>query len=158
MKDQEFLFKLFTDWYDEAVSGALREGSFDDGVYDLQGDLVLGPQVVYIDPFNKEQRTKRYVIAVDRGIKWEDAVLAYEEAQALFAKANTRYYLLFIIYYSLLSANLKVKYSGKQKDYNGFYQHNKSKNIILATKKMNSVSSFHVRKPNLGKPTSYSSA
>ena len=102
VKDQQFLFKLFTDWYDEAVSGALREGNFDDGVYDLQGDLVLGPQVVYIDPFNKEQRTKRYVIAVDRGIKWEDAVLAYEEAQTLFAKENTRYYFILITrYYQL---------------------------------------------------------
>lgn len=91
MKDQQFLFKLFTDWYDEAVSAALKEGAFDDGVYDLQGELVLGPQVVYIDPFNKEQRTKRYVIAVDRGIKWEDAQLAYEDAQAQFAKENAGY-------------------------------------------------------------------
>ena len=86
MADQQLLFKLFTDWYDEEVSAALKEGSYDDGVYDLQGDLVLGPQVVYIDPFNREQRTKRYVIAVDRGIKWEDARSAYEDAVEQFVR------------------------------------------------------------------------
>lgn len=82
---------MFTDWYDEEVATALKEGIYDDGVYDLQGELVLGPQVVYIDPFNRNQTTKRYVIAIDRGIKWEDAKRAFEEAEQQLAREEQRY-------------------------------------------------------------------
>lgn len=38
---------------------AQKEGRFDDGVYDLQGDLVSGPTTLYKNPMSENQVTER---------------------------------------------------------------------------------------------------
>lgn len=61
---QKKLFDMFMNQYERQVLQALKEGKYDDGVYDLQGELVSGPELVYQNPLNPKQKTNRYNFSI----------------------------------------------------------------------------------------------
>eukprot|EP00873_Tetraselmis_striata_P003882 jgi/Tetstr1/424146/TSEL_014753.t1 len=71
---QMHLFDLFQDIMATVVAKAKREGTYDDGIVDVKGDVsVTGPpRVVYTDLFSKAD-TLHEVLQVDRGVSWEKA-------------------------------------------------------------------------------------
>lgn len=148
VEDQILIFQLFTNYYEMEVNEAIKAGTFDDGVFDLQGQLVK-KTVVYMDPNinmrkneekdtgtstataeeeeqqhrRKQQFTELFVIEVDRGLKWDDALRSY---QATIASAR----------------------DPRQSD-TGFYTNDRSGNIVLAVQK-GTTAFFHITRPHLG--------
>eukprot|EP01088_Endostelium_zonatum_P003621 TRINITY_DN1480_c0_g3_i1.p1 TRINITY_DN1480_c0_g3~~TRINITY_DN1480_c0_g3_i1.p1 ORF type:complete len:2352 (-),score=735.05 TRINITY_DN1480_c0_g3_i1:187-7242(-) len=125
VEDQKYLFGRFSELYELRIKEARKEGTFDEGVYDIEGELQHDPVTVYTDPKNVKRTTKKYVFSCDRGISWEKAKEILEKTVA-DSTANR---------------------AGRQPQH-GWYVNKVSGQIVLGLHL--SSGAFHVAKPNIG--------
>merc|ERR1712125_134820 len=122
------VFSYFTLLYDEVIDTAKREGSFDDGVYDLRGRIKTSKQV-FVDPCTEREALILSVIEQDRGI-------SFDNAKAMLDKV------------------LQGTKEGEKRIPSKFFQNKRSGQVMLALRKSDDEPVYTVYRPTIGRAQS----
>ena len=135
VKDQFVLFSDFVEKYDNLIYKAQIDGSFDDGVYDIGGDVVSTKEIIYVHPRNSNQKTFSLEIAVSKGIDWTESLSLLKKSESI--------------------RELNDKNHEKSQFYipNGYYENKRNHHIILALQIKDEPKKYHIVRPNIGHQT-----
>ena len=143
VEDQQLLFNEFIDKYDNIVLQAQTQGSYDDGIYDIVGEITSEKELIYTHPPNPTQKTYSVEIEVYRGVSWE-------EAMNLLRKANIARKT------SSQISELEDDSADNNDDDNdkylkdGFYENKRTHQIILACQLLDDKKKYHIVQPHIG--------
>jgi len=110
----------------------------------------------------KQQFTELFVIEVDRGLKWDDALRSYQDTIASARDPRQVRSLVLSAWQSYMRvasseslpwglANPHPASAENRQSDSGFYTNDRSGNIVLAVQK-GTTAFFHISRPHLGTP------
>ena len=155
VEDQKIVFSEFIEQYDNCILKSQMDGSYDDGIYDILGDVTTEKEIIYTHPSNPIQKTYSLEIDVKRGISWSEAIRLLNRAY-LKRQENEKKNLS-------LSSNsdqnnddqetsTQQEAANKSNSYlpNGFYENKRTHHIILAVQLLEDPKKYHIVRPHLG--------
>jgi len=132
IENQRAVFLSFIEHYDDAVRKSQMEGTYDDGIFDILGEVTHPREVIFTNPRNPAQKTYCLQIEVTQGVSWAEALALLEAGNSLREKKE---------------AENKPK-----KEYlkNGFYENKRTHHLLLAIQLQDDPRKYHIVRPHLG--------
>ena len=131
VRSQNLLFGYFTEVLDQEVRAAKADGKYSEGVSDLSGTNITieNTSTILKDPFGSGAELRKTIVAIDRGVSFEDACANFQRHVEMSSDQNK----------NAMDGFYKMK-----RDMYGRTQ------VILVLTKIGTKNTFMVTRPNTG--------